>query len=84
MTLIPRRFVPPLHSPFATLEEKATYLNFLYRVSNPARINTEQPLDVYFGTLLFGFRRYSNERTWRIVRKWRACPFGPVRRLATA
>ena len=84
MTLTRRLFVPPLHSPFSTLAEKATYLNFLYRVSNPAGINTYQPLDVYFGILLFGFRPYSSERTWRIVWPWRASPFGPVRTWATA
>lgn len=79
-----RLFIPPLRSPYSTLSEKATYLNHLYRISHPENINTDQPLDVYGGLLLFAFKRYSDERTWRVVRPWRASPFGPVRTWAKA
>ena len=78
------RHIPPLHSTrtTATLAQRALYLNYLFSVSNPAQIDTHEPITVYAGLLLRGTRTYTGKPAWRLVRSWRGAPFGPIRELA--
>ena len=64
--------------------DRANYLNYLFRISNPALIDPKSPITVYFGAILVGKEIYSQKTTWRAVRFWRGSPFGPILTARTA
>ena len=67
----------------ASLEDRATYLNYLFRVRSPGLINPYGEIRVYLGVILRGIDVYTKKNTWRVVKVWRGSPFGPMRSLAT-
>jgi hypothetical protein len=73
--------IPALRDPNATMQQKATYLNYMWSVRDPQLISTEYPIRVY-GFFLIGRDRYTEKDTFRLIRLTAGAPFGPGNKMA--